>query len=210
MDEKFCVSCGEKINIKAAVCPKCGVKQGNPLSKAALLLITWFLGGIGGHKFYLGKHWQGVFYIVFFWTFIPSLIALVEFIIYACTSSERLQEKYSAGSGSIVIIAIAGFFVIISMIGILAAIAIPNFISYRNKAFQHSLKAELQNLLVAEQTYFSEHNEYSASLKDLNFALVSQEIIIEIISADQDCFEAFGIHKRLTDRVSVDCNGIRN
>ena len=209
IDEKFCGSCGKIIKIKAEICPKCGVRQRNPLSKAALLLITFFLGGIGAHKFYLGKHWQGIFYIVFCWTGVPNLIAFVEFIIYAFTSSETLQEKYSAGSGSIIIVAIAGFFVIISMVGILAAIAIPNFIAYRNKASQHSVKSELHNLLAAEQTYFAEHNIYSKSFEDLNFIPVEQDITIEIISADQNCFEALGIHSRLTDSLSVDCNGLK-
>lgn len=74
-DEKFCPSCGEIIKKKAVICPKCGVRQQAELSKAALLLFTFFLGGIGGHKFYIGKYVQGVLYFVFFWTFIPSLIA---------------------------------------------------------------------------------------------------------------------------------------
>ena len=207
-DEKFCGSCGEKIKIKAEICPKCGVRQGKPLSKTVLLLLTWFLGGIGGHKFYLGKHWQGVFYLLFCWTYIPSIISTVEFLIYAFTSSEKLQEKYSVGSGSVVIIIIAGIFMIIAIVGILAAIAIPNFIAYRNKAIQHSVQAELQNLLVAEQTYFSEHNTYSTNLEDLNFVPGGQDITIEIISADQDCFEAIGIHSRLAESLSIDCNDL--
>ena len=67
VDEKYCESCGEVIKIKAEICPKCGVrvKKQKSLSKTALLLITFFLGGIGGHKFYLGKTGQGIFYLLF-------------------------------------------------------------------------------------------------------------------------------------------------
>ena len=61
LNEKRCGSCGATIKIEAEICPKCGVRQKKPVSKVALLLITFFLGGIGAHKFYLGKHWQGVF-----------------------------------------------------------------------------------------------------------------------------------------------------
>lgn len=98
--------------------------KGRPVSKAALLLLTFFLGGLGAHKFYLGKNWQGAFCLIFFWTYIPALIALVEFFIYVFTSAERLNEKYSA-HGSVVIIVIVGAVVVMMVIGILAAIAIP-------------------------------------------------------------------------------------
>ena len=208
-DEKFCGSCGEIIKIKAEICPNCGVRQRNPLSKAALLLITFFLGGIGIHKFYIGKKWQGLFYMLFFWTGIPGLIALIEFIIYAFTSSEKLQEKYSAAGGGIIVPAIAGFFGFIVIVGILAAIAIPQFVAYRNKAFQHSVESELHNLLTAEQTYFAEHNIYSKNIESLDFVPATQGITIEIISADENCFEAVAMSGRLTDTMSVDCNGLR-
>ncbi|MEO8459812.1 MAG: NINE protein, partial [Dokdonella sp.] len=65
------------------------------------------LGNFGAHKFYLGKWVQGIFYVLFFWTWIPGLIALVEFIVYACTSTERLNEKYSARGSVVVIVIVA-------------------------------------------------------------------------------------------------------
>ncbi|PLY01349.1 MAG: hypothetical protein C0623_05510 [Desulfuromonas sp.] len=64
------------------------------LSKVALLVLTFFLGGVGGHKFYLRKYLQGLIYLLFFWTGIPSLVALVEFILYAFKSETELQRTY--------------------------------------------------------------------------------------------------------------------
>ncbi len=131
---KYCSSCGQKINHKAEICPECGVRVAPPpnaISKVALLFITFFLGGIGGHKFYQKKYLQGVLYLLFFWIYIPSLIALVEFFIYAFTSEEELRRRYPEGGGSAVFIVIALAFVGIAIIGILAAIAIPQFVSYR-------------------------------------------------------------------------------
>ena len=66
-----------------------------PPNKVALLLITFFLGGVGAHKFYLRKYLQGVIYLVLFWTGIPAIIAFVEFIIYCFKSEEDLQAAYS-------------------------------------------------------------------------------------------------------------------
>ena len=66
-----------------------------PVNKVALLLLTFFLGGVGGHKFYLRKYLQGLLYLLFCWSGIPALIALFEFIIYACKSEADLQQAYS-------------------------------------------------------------------------------------------------------------------
>ncbi|RJX80311.1 NINE protein [Escherichia coli] len=56
-------------------------------------LLAFFLGGLGAHKFYLGKVGQGFLYL-FCWTFIPAIVAFIEFFIYLCTSDEDFARKY--------------------------------------------------------------------------------------------------------------------
>ena len=46
--------------------------------------------------------------------------------------------------------------IVIAIIGILAAIAIPNFIAYRNKAYCGYAEGDAQNTLAALSSYFSE------------------------------------------------------
>jgi prepilin-type N-terminal cleavage/methylation domain-containing protein len=46
--------------------------------------------------------------------------------------------------------------IVIAIIGILAAIAIPNFIAYRDKAFCSYTETDAQNILAALASYFSE------------------------------------------------------
>ena len=57
-------------------------------------LLDFFLGGLGAHKFYLGKVGQGFLYLIFCWTFIPAIVAFIEFFIYLCTSDEDFARKY--------------------------------------------------------------------------------------------------------------------
>lgn len=134
-NDKRCPDCGAAINKKAEICPKCGVRQKGNVNKVALVLLTFFGGGIGLHKFYLRKPVQGILYLLFFWTLIPSLIALVEFIIYVSTPDERLNEKYSAASvGMVVLFGAVGGFVLFFLVGILAAIAIPAYQDYTLRA----------------------------------------------------------------------------
>jgi type IV pilus assembly protein PilA len=46
--------------------------------------------------------------------------------------------------------------IVIAIIGILAAIAIPNFISYRNKAYCSKAESDGQNILASLSSYFSD------------------------------------------------------
>lgn len=63
-------------------------------SKVAAGLLGIFLGGLGIHKFYLGKAGQGVLYLIFCWTFIPAIIGFIEGIVYLCESDESFAKKY--------------------------------------------------------------------------------------------------------------------
>ena len=65
--------------------------------KTTAALLSLFLGGLGVHKFYLGRGGQGILYLLFFWTFIPALIALVEAIMLFTMSEADFNLKYNAG-----------------------------------------------------------------------------------------------------------------
>ena len=99
--QKFCSGCGTIIHKSAPTCPKCGAPQadvravrGAPKSKLVAVLLALLLGGIGAHKFYLGRVGWGILYLLFVWTFIPAVVALIEAIIYATMSEEAFAAKY--------------------------------------------------------------------------------------------------------------------
>ena len=50
--------------------------------------------------------------------------------------------------------------VVVAIIGILAAVAIPQFSKYRTKANNATAKADLRNLVSAEEAYYTDHIEY--------------------------------------------------
>jgi len=49
--------------------------------KDTYVLLTLFWGWMGLHKFYAGKKFLGLIYLIFSWTLIPLFISLFEFII---------------------------------------------------------------------------------------------------------------------------------
>lgn len=57
-------------------------------------LLGIFLGGLGIHKFYMGKIGMGILYLVFCWTYIPAIVGFVEGIIYLCSNDENFQLKH--------------------------------------------------------------------------------------------------------------------
>jgi len=63
-------------------------------NKTVAGLLGIFLGGLGVHKFYLGKIGMGILYLVFCWTYIPSIIGCIEGIIYLTSSDQGFHNKY--------------------------------------------------------------------------------------------------------------------
>ena len=47
--------------------------------------------------------------------------------------------------------------IVIAIIGILAAIAIPNFISYRQRSYNSAANADAKNAFTAAQAYFTDY-----------------------------------------------------
>src|SRR2546426_12581108 len=53
--------------------------------------------------------------------------------------------------------------IVVVIIGILAAIAIPKFANTKAKAYIASMKSDLRNLVTAEERYFADSVKYSAT-----------------------------------------------
>jgi type IV pilus assembly protein PilA len=60
--------------------------------------------------------------------------------------------------------------IVVAIIGILAAIAIPNFLRYQAKSRQSEAKTNLGAVFVAETAYFSENSRYG-SFSEIGYAL---------------------------------------
>jgi TM2 domain-containing membrane protein YozV len=114
-NKKHCFACAAILDIRAELCPRCGIRQpampGMPETTALTVpvpralartsrnkttagVFALVLGGLGIHKFYLGQTAAGILYLLFCWTFIPAFIAFIEGIIYLTMSEETFAERY--------------------------------------------------------------------------------------------------------------------
>lgn len=110
----YCRECGAKHSDKAKVCPKCGyvyeetlVKQTNKLvngkSMLVYLLLAWFLGVLGAHRFYAGKKGSAIAMLLMstvgFILVVPVVISaiwtLVDLIVGVCNinTPEKIFTK---------------------------------------------------------------------------------------------------------------------
>ncbi|HVF40681.1 MAG TPA: type II secretion system protein [Gemmatimonadaceae bacterium] len=83
--------------------------------------------------------------------------------------------------------------IVVLIIGILAAIAIPKFQNSKGKAYASTLKADLRNLATAQEAYFYENSEYSPNTTNLQLS-TSPGVTISIATATAAGWAASATH----------------
>ena len=69
-------------------------------------------------------------------------------------------KSFMTRSGNIKGFTLIELLIVVAIIGILAAIAIPQFASYRQKAYNAAAKTDLKNFATSLESYYMEHQYY--------------------------------------------------
>ncbi len=85
--------------------------------------------------------------------------------------------------------------IVVVIIGILAAIAIPKFSATREKAYFAAMKSDLKNLASQEEIYYADNYSYSTSTADLAFT--NSEGVTVAITASTSGWAASATHSAL-------------
>jgi len=80
-------------NLLATLLSEVTLATGPVKSRATAGILGILLGGIGIHKFYLGKAGLGIVYLLFCWTGIPFLVGFIEGIIYLTQDDATFAAK---------------------------------------------------------------------------------------------------------------------
>ena len=59
--------------------------------------------------------------------------------------------------------------IVVVIIGILAAIAIPKFANTKSKAYITAMKSDLRNLVTAEEAFFADSSKYTSAITELKY-----------------------------------------
>ena len=80
--------------------------------------------------------------------------------------------------------------VVVAIIGILAAIAIPQFAAYRAKGFDARAASDCRNVATAEEAYFVDNAEYSTDTSGLPGFVNSEDVTTVVALNGADAFTA--------------------
>jgi type IV pilus assembly protein PilA len=86
--------------------------------------------------------------------------------------------------------------IVVVIIGILAAIAIPKFANTKSKAYITAMKSDLRNLVTAQEGFFFDSSKYSNSIASINFKQ-STGVNVPVITAGPGYWSATVSHSQL-------------
>ena len=101
----ICKKCGKEIEEGTKFCPHCGESQDSnansvqssvvsPKSRTIAAVLAFFLGGLGVHRFYVGKIGSGVAQILLTCCFgIGYVWALIDMIVILCGNFRDSENK---------------------------------------------------------------------------------------------------------------------
>ena len=87
--------------------------------------------------------------------------------------------------------------IVVVIIGILAAIAIPKFTSTREKAFLSAAKADLRNLASLQEVHYNDNYSFTTDLSLVGFA-GSEGVTVTVAEATNLSWSATAYHAGLT------------
>lgn len=84
--------------------------------------------------------------------------------------------------------------IVVAIIGILAAIAIPQFAAYRQKAYDSAAKSDLTSLALEEENYYIDQSTYTTATASLSSFANSANVTVVITNPDSNGFTATAKH----------------
>ena len=90
--------------------------------------------------------------------------------------------------------------IVVVIIGVLAAIAIPKFTTTKGKANMSAMKSDLHNIAIAQEAYMYDHSEYAADVTKLRFGFSPGVTLVGAITAGKSGWSAVVTHAQAAPR----------
>jgi len=92
--------------------------------------------------------------------------------------------------------------IVVVIIGILAAIAIPKFANTKEKAYVAAMKSDLRNLVTAQESYFADYVSYTTASTAINYNS-SSGVTVTIGTANGTGWAATAKHNATTKTCGI-------
>ncbi len=96
--------------------------------------------------------------------------------------------------------------IVVVIIGILAAIAIPKFSNTKEKAYIAAMKSDLRNLVTAQESYFADTNVYGNLANLANYYQESAGVTVAITPTAGISWQATSDHAGTTQQCVIFLN----
>lgn len=100
--------------------------------------------------------------------------------------------------------------IVIAIIGILAAIAIPQFSAYRQRAYNSSANSDLKNAATAQEAYYVDEETYTSSIGRLigTYGLqTSEKVVFTNVSGNTETYHMEAYHTSGDQTYTIDGPG---
>jgi len=123
-------------------------------------------------------------------------------------STKKKKKKVNSKKGFTLI----ELLIVMAIVGILAAIAVPQFQRYRERAFNARAQADLRNLMTAQEAHFVDRETYTNRLDALEAYgfRPSSGVTVTISSASSSAWAAYAEHPSGTQRYCYNSAGSSN
>jgi type IV pilus assembly protein PilA len=96
--------------------------------------------------------------------------------------------------------------IVVVIIGILAAIAIPKFANTKEKAYVAAMKSDLKNLATAQEAYFSDFTTYATTTANLQYNQTTG-VTVTVGAATGTGWDASATHSGTTKTCAIAYGG---
>lgn len=97
--------------------------------------------------------------------------------------------------------------VVVTIVGILASIAIPQFKEYRARAYDAVAQSDLRNAAVAQEAYFLDEEVYSSEVATLPGFVASKGVTLEVQAVGETDWSASSYHAQGTSTFCYESAG---
>ena len=98
--------------------------------------------------------------------------------------------------------------IVVVIIGILAAIAIPKFSNTKEKAYMAAMKSDLRNLVTAEEAYFADNTAYTVTAAAMNYSeSAGVTVVIALVAGPPAAYSATAAHSGTAETCAIYLGG---